>query len=150
MALSKAITQPSGYDATYWRLVKVDIDWEERIALVRLKGYKNKQTRKDRPQAAAIDYKRVVIRGVVFDRFFDVPETSQIPEWDDATPYSKGALVQYGKRLWQAEKNVSAGSNPPSKDNPTWSVDSDLRLNREIAYSYIKKTIDEFSDATDV
>jgi len=38
MALQKAITQPYGYDANYWRLVEVDIDWENGRAQVRLKG----------------------------------------------------------------------------------------------------------------
>ena len=150
MALQKAITQPNGYDANYWRLVQVDIDWENGRAQVRLKGYKDKQARKDNPNQGSMDQKRFSIRGELFERFFDVPDLSQIPEWDDATDYSKGVLVRYGKWVWQAEESIPAGSAAPSKDNASWSIDSDLRLNRELVYDYIKQSVEEFSDAKDV
>lgn len=149
MALQKAITQSSGYDATYWRLVEVDIDWQNGRANVHLKGYKDKQTREDNPQRGVMDQKRFSIRGELFERFFDVPDLSQISEWDNSTDYATGVLVRYGKRVWEAEENVPAGDPAPG-ENPSWSVDSDMRLNRELVYNYIKKSVDEFSDATDV
>jgi hypothetical protein len=149
MALSKAITQSSGYDATYWRLVEVDIDWENGRANVRLKGYKDKQTREDNPQRGVMDQERFTIRGELFDQFFDVPDLTQIPEWDNSTEYATGVLVRDGQRVWKAEENVPAGDPAPG-ENSSWSVDSDLRLSRELVYEYIKKTVDHFSDAANV
>lgn len=149
MALQEAITQENGYDATYWRLVEVDIDWENGRAQVRLKGYKDQQTREDNPQQGSMDQKRFNIRGELFERFFDVPDLSQIPEWDDQTEYSTGVLVVYGKWVWEAQESIPAGEPSPDQ-NKGWDVDSDLRLNRELVYEYIKKSVDEFSDATDV
>ncbi len=146
MALKQAITQPNGYDASYWRLVEVDINWENGRAQVRLKGYKDEQTRRDNPQQAAMDQKRYSIRGELFRRFFDVPDLSEIPEWDDQSEYSTGVLVQHGKYVWEAEEPVEAGSEP-SESNQSWSVNTDLRLNRTLVYNYITQTVDEFADA---
>jgi len=149
MALQKAITQANGYDASYWRLVEVDIDWENGRAQVRLKGYKDEQTRRDRPNQASMDQKRYSIRGELFQKFFDVPDLSEIPVWDDQAEYSTGVLVKKGQHVWEAENPVSSGEDPPAK-NDSWAVNTDLRLNRTLVYNYVKDTVDEFSDAKNV
>jgi hypothetical protein len=149
MALQQAITQENGYDANYWRLVEVDINWENGRAQVRLKGYKDQQTREENPNQGSMDQKRYSIRGELFERFFDMPDLSQIPEWDDQTDYSTGVLVLYGDYVWEAGENVSAGEDPPGV-NGKWNIDTDLRLNRELVYNYVKSTVDEFENATDV
>jgi hypothetical protein len=149
MALQKAITQPNGYDAKYWRLTEVSINWENGNAQVRLKGYKDQQTRESNPNQGSMDSKRYSIRGELFERFFDMPDLSQIPEWDDQTDYSTGVLVLYGDYVWEADENVSAEEDPPDA-NGKWSIDTDLRLNRELVYNYVKSAVDEFENATDV
>jgi hypothetical protein len=150
MALQQAITQQNGYDANYWRLVEVDIDWENGRAQVRLKGYKDQQTREDNPQQGAMDQKRYSIRGELFQKFFDVPDLSQISEWDSTVDYSTGVLVLYGDYVWEAQEAVASGGSAPSKSNSSWSVNTNLQLNRDLVYNYIKKSVDEFSGATDV
>lgn len=149
MALQQAITQSSGYDANYWRLTHIDIDWENGRANLILKGYKDEQSRQERPQQGVMDTIRYNIRGDYFDTFFDVPDLSQIQEWADDQEYSTGELVQTGSGVWEASGNVSAGEAAPPENN-SWLLDTDLRINRALAYEYVKQSADEFEGAQNV
>jgi hypothetical protein len=149
MALQKSIVQDNGYSANYWRLVEVDINWENRNARIRLKGYKDEDTRRANPKSGEMAQKRYNIKNELFDRFFDVPDLSEIPNWEEDTPYNKGVLVQLDAAVWQATDSVPAATAPPPNSDK-WAVDTDLRLNRELVYEYIKNNVEEFSGATEV
>lgn len=149
MALEEAITQSSGYDANYWRLTNIDIDWANGRANVTLKGYKDEQARKDNPRGAVMDTRRFTIQGEYFDKFFAVPDLSQISSFDDTVEYGTGELVVYENAVWEAKVNVPSGEPVPAQSEK-WALHTDLRLNREVAYEYVKKSTEEFSNALDV
>jgi hypothetical protein len=149
MALKQPITQPSGYDATYWRLTDIDIDWQNSQAQVTLKGYKDEQARRDNPRRAVMDEKRYAIAGDFFGKFFAVPDLSQVPAFDPSVAYNAGALVKTEKRVYEAVDDVPANNGHPSESDK-WKVEADLRLNRTLAYTHIKQSADEFATAEDV
>jgi len=148
MSLQKAITQESGYDATYWRIDRLQIDWRNKRASVRLAGYKDEAARQNDVQSAVMNQKNYQIRGDQFKKFFDVPDSADYPTWDSTVEYSKGEIVSYGSALYQATETVASGESDP-KASSSWEIYGDLRVSRKIAYDYIKNNDIDFSDATD-
>jgi hypothetical protein len=65
--LLKAITQNSGFDATYWRIDQVRVDWRRGQARFRLSGYKDEQARHDNPNRAVMEERSYSIVGDEFD-----------------------------------------------------------------------------------
>jgi len=153
MALKKAITQASGYDATYWRLTEVDLDWEQGRAELLITGYKDEQSRKNKPKQGIMAREPFAVSGELFQRFFDTPDLSQINDWNSTTDYTSGDLVIYGadlqKKVWRATEAIAAGGAAPDA-NASWVVEHDLRLNRKLAYKHLKESTDMFSGATNV
>lgn len=85
----------------------------------------------------------------MFGTYFDAPDLSSIQSWVQSNSYSTGELVQTSTGVYKASTNISSGATAPDQ-NADWTLDTDLRLNREKAYDHIKQEGPDFSGATDV
>lgn len=148
MAFKKAIEQDSGYDATYWRIDRLGIDWRSKSASIRLSGYKNEAERKQNSREAVMEQKNYRIKGKEFKKYFDVPSLNDFPKWESTASYSKKSVVSYNSSLYQAKASISSGGKNP-KVSEDWEMYGDLRANRKIAYEYIKNNDIDFTDAKD-
>jgi len=149
MALQKAIAQESGYEATYWRIDRLQIDWRNESASVRLTGYKDEEVRQEDVRTAVMDQRNYSIREEEFENFFDIPDLEDYSNWDSQTDYNKEEIVSYDSALYQANESVASGGSDPKVSN-SWEIYKDLRANRKIAYDYIKNNDIDFTDATNV
>lgn len=148
MALKKAIEQDSGYEATYWRIDRLQIDWRSKNANLRLSGYKDEAARNNNPRNSVMDQRNYRIGGQQFKKFFDVPDPADYPAWDSGIDYGAGEIVSYEDALYQATDPVSSGGSDP-KASSSWELYADLRVNRRIAYEYIKNNDIDLNDAVD-
>jgi hypothetical protein len=147
MALKKAITQQSGYDANYWRIDRVEIDWRSRYARIRLSGYKNETERNQNPQDSVMNQRHYNITDN-FNKFFDTPDKDDIPQYDSTLDYQKGDKVLFNNVIYKAAEDIASGGPNPDK-TISWEVSNDLRVNRKIAYNHIKNNDIDFTDAVD-
>lgn len=149
MALKQAVTQSSGYDATYWRIDQIRIDWRNENARIRLTGYKNEAERNDNPRSSVMDSRNYNISGHEFDKFFKLKDKSEYPEYDPATDYSQGDEVVFKNVIYEAVEDITSGGSDPDQ-TVAWELKADLRVNRKIAYDYIKNNDIDFTDAESV
>lgn len=70
MALWHPITQSNGYDASYWRITEVQLNWGNQTGRVVISGYKNRETRLDSPQSAVMERKTLRINSAQFEQHF--------------------------------------------------------------------------------
>lgn len=71
MALEKAITQTSGYDATYWRIVTLNLSWLNQRGRIVVAGYKDRDTRINKPKNGIMETVPLVIDQAMFQTYFE-------------------------------------------------------------------------------
>jgi hypothetical protein len=151
MALKKAVEQETGYDATYWRIDYFSVDWRRKVSAMRIVGYKNESRRRSKPRNAIVAERAYKIRNKEFEKYFEVPDASDYPDWQKDTKYEKGDVVSYEAGLFQAkEKIVSNNATSPPDVSDKWKSYGNVRVNRKIAYQYIMKNDPDFAGATPV
>lgn len=147
MALSQAITQPSGFDASYWRIDNVTVNWKRRRARFRLSGYKDEQARIANVSSAVMAERQYQIKGDEFDLVFGLLEPESYPAFDATASYEAGKLVSFESSVYRADTAITAdGSNPDSTTD--WIEASKLEISRTEAYRHVKGADIDFVDAT--
>jgi len=146
MALKQPITQDIGYDASYWRITRIRIDWLNKVARVRLSGYKDEAARQERPNQGVMETRTFTLNGSDFENYFGLPSTSDYPDWESTIEYAKGDIVSYDGILHRATGPVATEESPPD-ENDTWEILPDINLDRQTAYDYVKQNDVDFVDA---
>jgi hypothetical protein len=70
MALWKPIAQANGFDASYWRIIQLNLDWANRRGRIVLAGYKDRQARLDRPVQGIMTTEPYTIDTQTFESLF--------------------------------------------------------------------------------
>jgi hypothetical protein len=149
MALSAAITQQSGFDATYWRIDNIVVDWKTRRACFRLSGYKDEQARRDAVEDAVMAERHYRIEGSEFDLVFGRLDPKDFPAFDPDASYDAGERVSYDETIYRADTAISSGGEDPDGASD-WHEVSELEISRTEAYQHIKRNDLDFESATRV
>jgi hypothetical protein len=150
MALKQAIQQESGFDATYWRIDKVEVDWRRKRATLRLVGYKDEAARREKPNRAVMDRRQYGITGKEFTRSFGLVSPEQVGAFDSSISYEEGDLCSYNGALYEAAVAVSSGDTGTPDASSKWDAYSPLSASRRMAYRHVTENDIDFVDATKV